>query len=96
MQVHDLPFVRIDRHFDQCIEFIAEGRATGTGVYVHCKFGVSRSATIVIAYVMQSMNMKFVDALAFVKKRRSCIEPNLGFKDQLRRFEKKLGSVRDA
>ena len=39
---------------------------------------------------MKSKNMKFEDALKFVKTKRSIIQPNVGFKDQLRAFETKL------
>ena len=51
--------------------------------------GASRSATIVIAYLMWAKKMSFNDAFNFVKGKRLII-PNLGFKQQLEMFEKLL------
>lgn len=46
------------RHFPAAIAFIKEGMSRG-GVLVHCHAGVSRSATCVIAYLMQERDMGF-------------------------------------
>lgn len=46
------------RHFPAAISFIKEGVSNG-GVFVHCYAGVSRSASCVIAYLMQEKDMKF-------------------------------------
>lgn len=72
--------------FEEAIAFIDEGRQKG-GVVVHCAMGVSRSASLVIAYVMKSKKMCFADAYHFVKKHREVIYPNEGFKKQLLDFE---------
>ena len=57
-------------------------------VLVHCKEGVSRSASIVISYLMKSRNMKLNETLEYVKNRREVVDPNSGFKEQLKEFEK--------
>ena len=49
--------------------------------------GASRSASVVIAYVMWAQKMPFKEALDFVSKKRSAVFPNQGFKDQLKKFE---------
>lgn len=46
---------------------------------VHCYVGVSRSATIVIAYLMQMYNYSLQGALTFLTSRRPHINPNPGF-----------------
>jgi len=43
----------IARHFDDALQFIHSARKAGEGVLVHCRMGVSRSATIVLAYLMK-------------------------------------------
>lgn len=52
-------------------------------VLVHCSAGVSRSATIVIAYLMIKHKMTYMKALIYVKMKRNIICPNQGFKRQL-------------
>jgi hypothetical protein len=60
----------------------------GGGVLVHCQAGISRSATIVIAYCMWKERLSADAATALVSAARSAIWPNLGFKTQLREFER--------
>jgi len=59
-------------------------------VLVHCIQGKSRSATLVIAYLMWSQQMTFRDAMAIVKERRSLAEPNSTFKRELLEYEEIL------
>lgn len=55
-------------------------------VLVHCAGGVSRSASISIAYLMQSKRMSFQDAYLAVKKKRKCVKPNQNFVKQLKSY----------
>ncbi|KAG8571584.1 hypothetical protein GDO81_011708 [Engystomops pustulosus] len=50
--------------------------------------GVSRSVTLVVAYVMTITNLGWEDALAAVKGARTCANPNMGFQKQLEDFGK--------
>jgi hypothetical protein len=59
-------------------------------VFVHCHAGISRSATICIAYIMKIMQWNLSRAYEFVKERRPCISPNLHFMGQLLEFQKQL------
>jgi hypothetical protein len=43
----------IEAWFDRCTSFIYEGRSNNEATLVHCRMGVSRSATIVIAFLMR-------------------------------------------
>ena len=52
--------------------------------------GSSRSATIVIAYIMWKQKMKYDDAYNFVKNKRKIANPNFGFVEQLKIFEEIL------
>jgi len=50
---------------------------------VHCILGVSRSATVVCAYLIATSKMGGPDSIAFVQSKRSAVCPNLGFRQQL-------------
>ncbi len=54
---------------------------------------VFRSATICIAFLMHHQRMTLAEAFAAVSKARPIIEPNDGFMEQLREFEKLRKSV---
>ncbi len=62
-------------------------RANNQCCLVHCKMGISRSASTVLSYLMKENNHSFADALEHVKKRRSCVNPNGGFRNQLLIYE---------
>lgn len=65
------------------------GRRNGTATLVHCRVGVSRSATICIAEVMRSLRMSFPRAYCFVRARRLnvIIQPHLRFGYELLKWE---------
>lgn len=58
-------------------------------VFVHCAMGLSRSSTLVLAYLMIHENMTLVDAIKAVSANRN-ISPNAGFLEQLRELDKEL------
>ncbi|KAK0390059.1 hypothetical protein NLU13_3632 [Sarocladium strictum] len=78
--------------FHRCLEFIERGRRNGTATLVHCRVGVSRSATICIAEVMRALNMSFPRAYCFVRARRLnvIIQPHLRFAYELLKWEETL------
>ncbi len=86
----DLPSANIYEHFGEIIAFIESAISSGCNVLVHCHAGISRSATAVIAYLMQSEGMTYEEALDDVRSRRPIVSPNLGFSQQLREFETQL------
>ncbi|KAF7663645.1 hypothetical protein LDENG_00205620 [Lucifuga dentata] len=71
-------------------EFIDKAKVSNCRVIVHCLAGISRSATIAIAYIMKTMGLSSDDAYRFVKDRRPSISPNFNFLGQLLEFEKDL------
>ncbi|KPP65433.1 hypothetical protein Z043_116150 [Scleropages formosus] len=75
------------QHFKESIMFIHECRLKGQGCLVHCLAGVSRSVTLVVAYIMTVTGLGWQDALAAVRVVRPCAGPNVGFLRQLEDFE---------
>ncbi|XP_045852827.1 dual specificity protein phosphatase 8 isoform X1 [Meles meles] len=75
---------------DKSIEFIDKAKLSSCQVIVHCLAGISRSATIAIAYIMKTMGMSSDDAYRFVKDRRPSISPNFNFLGQLLEYERSL------
>lgn len=59
-------------------------------VLVHCMAGISRSVTIICAYLVRYMNMTLRDAYLLCKKHRPICFPNLGFWNQLIAYESQL------
>ena len=68
------------------------GRRNGTATLVHCRVGVSRSATICIAEVMREKHMSFPHAYCYVRARRLnvIIQPHLRFAYELLKYEEAL------
>jgi len=89
LEVDDANSEDILGHLESCVEFIDEGRKKG-GILIHCRHGVSRSATVTIGYVMAKEKMDVKSAFELVKRKRSRIGPNSGFMSQLEQWEKML------
>ncbi|EJD55453.1 dual specificity protein phosphatase 12 [Auricularia subglabra TFB-10046 SS5] len=89
----DSPKFDLLSHFPDGIRFIRRALEADGKVLVHCQAGISRSATIVAAYLMYTQRLTPGAALAIIRARRSCIHPNVGFLQQLEIFYKAGYSV---
>lgn len=76
--------------FPRFFDFAALTKPAGSKLFVHCEVGVSRSATLVIALLMKTENLSFIDALRRVRAERYKVLPNIGFASQLQQFEHAL------
>ena len=93
----DLPFYRVDvedasrepieMFFDEAVEFISAHRSADEAVLVHCKSGVSRSSTVVLAYLLIEARMPLLDAFHLVRAKRNIVTPNIGFMRKLIELE---------
>ncbi|KAI1381421.1 hypothetical protein F4677DRAFT_125836 [Hypoxylon crocopeplum] len=96
-KVQDNGIDPLTKEFEKCLEFIERGRRNGTATLVHCRVGVSRSATICIAEVMRSRDLSFPRAYCFVRARRLnvIIQPHLRFAYELLKWEEMLQTRRE-
>lgn len=93
--VLDLPEEPLCCHFLQCFEFMDNALKTSC-VLVHCNAGISRSPSIVVAYLMCRRKMSLSEALRQVKAARPKANPNVGFLKQLQLYEASLASKVDS
>jgi protein-tyrosine phosphatase len=71
----------------QAVNYIHATRRRGVSVLVHCVMGVSRSATLVLAYMVALEKKSVEECLAVLKEKRECAMPNPNFFRQLKSFE---------
>ncbi|KAG2382944.1 hypothetical protein C9374_004911 [Naegleria lovaniensis] len=85
--IDDNPNEALEHHIPQALQFINDCMKEKGTILVHCQAGISRSSSMVIAFVMNCLRMNLHDAYHYVKKRRSCISPNVGFISKLANYE---------
>ncbi|KAG6547301.1 hypothetical protein Mapa_011238 [Marchantia paleacea] len=73
-----------------CFDYFEDVKEQGGRVYIHCCQGVSRSAAIVIAYLMWREGRQFEDVFQDVKTLRGVTSPNMGFAFQLMQWHSRI------
>ncbi|XP_061541086.1 protein phosphatase Slingshot homolog 3 isoform X1 [Phycodurus eques] len=86
IRVYDVEATDLLPHWTDTYKFINSARKSGQAVLVHCKMGVSRSSSTVIAYAMKQQRWSLDVALAYVRDRRSIVKPNDSFMKQLQTY----------
>ena len=76
--------------FYECIKFIESVREKGGRVLVHCIQGISRSVSIVMAYIIFTKKLSYDKAFNLVQSKREISSPNFGFSIQLQNFYTRL------
>jgi len=79
LKLVDEPEFDITKHFKQTNDFINKVRTAGGNLLVHCKVGLSRSPTVIIAYLIKYYEFTADSAINFIKRKRPQIIPNQGF-----------------
>ncbi|CAF1527591.1 unnamed protein product [Rotaria magnacalcarata] len=90
VSIPDLPTTSIQPYFDRLADRIDQHLRQGKKTLVHCYVGRSRSASIILAYLMKYRQMSLREAFYYLRSRRPIIGPNFGFIKQLVAFEKSL------
>ncbi|KAL4640010.1 dual specificity protein phosphatase 13 [Arapaima gigas] len=84
---NDLPTFDMSPYFYSAADYIHKALDTpGAKIFVHCAVGVSRSASLVLAYLMIYHHFSLIDAIKRVKENR-WIFPNRGFLKQLLKLD---------
>jgi protein-tyrosine phosphatase/rhodanese-related sulfurtransferase len=73
----------LKQYFSEAINFIESARKSNGKVLVHCQAGVSRSPTIVAAYIIATSCKTLSEAFTIIKDCRSIVAPNINFMGQL-------------
>ncbi|KAF6108357.1 dual specificity phosphatase 13 [Phyllostomus discolor] len=90
IEAEDNPFFDLSVYFLPVARYIRTALSVPQGrVLVHCAMGVSRSATVVLAFLMIYENLTLVEAIQTVQAHRD-ICPNSGFLRQLQVLDNRL------
>jgi serine/threonine/tyrosine-interacting protein len=77
-------------YLKSALKTIDDAIGAGGRILVHCMGGISRSPTVVVAYVMWKLGLRLTAAMEYVRGRRACIDPNWVFYGDLVKFEEGL------
>jgi len=93
VDVEDVGREPLGLFFPETTEFIHKQILQERAVLVHCKAGVSRSASVILAYLMEYCAYSLKDAFLMMVRLRPLITPNPGFMQQLATYEKEVCSA---
>ena len=88
LKVRDDTNFEIFDYFEKANSFINKVRTKGGIILVHCKYGISRSPSFVLAFLIKYFNFSLQSALKFLRKKRPIVNPNEGFINYLDKYEK--------
>ncbi|KAL7051844.1 hypothetical protein ACKWTF_004658 [Chironomus riparius] len=88
--VKDVRESNLMEYFDTVADMIEKTRQDDGKSLVHCVAGVSRSTSLVLAYLMKYADMSLIQAFQHVRSIRPQIRPNMGFFKQLIEYEQRL------
>ncbi|CAN4096037.1 unnamed protein product [Withania somnifera] len=88
--LQDSPSEDITSILYDVFDYFEDVREQHGRVFVHCCQGVSRSTSLVIAYLMWRKGQSFDDAFEYVKAARGIADPNMGFACQLLQCQKRV------
>ena len=93
LRIGDHQSVNILEYIDYINAFI-DGAIKSGGCIIHCRKGVSRSASFILAYLVYK-GVKLIDAWNLLKLKRCIVNPNVGFKNQLILYNEYLNGYKD-
>jgi protein-tyrosine phosphatase len=88
----DSPQLNIFQYFGKAFAFIESARKNNCNILIHCKLGISRSTSILIAYMIKHYGYSVKKSLDLIKSKRKQVNPNNGFINQLYSFERYIAN----
>jgi protein-tyrosine phosphatase len=83
----DDPEFSLQPAVERALDFLDCHLAAGRPTLVHCQAGISRSATVILSYLITRKGMSLREAFLLVKERRPQVQPNHGFFKYLEELE---------
>lgn len=87
VKMSDCVFEELNEDFWNAVEFTKRAINNGGTVFAHCRLGISRSAALGVAYLMEKKKLSYDAAFALVKTKRPAVNINQGFVTQLKEKE---------
>ncbi|XP_041054031.1 protein phosphatase Slingshot homolog 2 isoform X1 [Carcharodon carcharias] len=87
IRVYDEEATDLLAYWNDTYKFISKAKKNGSKCLVHCKMGISRSASTVIAYAMKEYGWNLDKAYSYVKEKRTVTKPNISFMRQLEEYQ---------
>jgi len=81
--------VQLDRSYN----FMVGSQKPHSKLFIHCKLGQNRSASLVIGFLMRYQQCCLFDAYTFLKQKRELIHPHFKYMRQLRELDIQLNGV---
>ena len=83
-------WIELETDFETLFQFIDTARLAKENILIHCSQGQSRSATVLIAYLINRFHVTFEDAMVFLKTKRFLVDPIPGLQKKLALYEKRI------
>lgn len=87
INILDESSVSIVNYADESYKIISEALKTSQKIFVHCAAGRSRSASLVVLFIMKYKRMSLKEAYKLVQRKRPIIYPNEGFRLQMAKYK---------
>ncbi|KAG5339337.1 hypothetical protein C0989_004667 [Termitomyces sp. Mn162] len=93
LKLEDSPFVELAAHLPTTTQWIRDAYLSSPDarILVHCAEGISRSVSIVAAFLIAQYGWTPSEAVQFIKTKRRVADPNFGFIAQLGEYARSLG-----
>lgn len=85
--LYDEPTFDVTPYLDSSADYINDTLKNDGKMLVHCNAGISRSSTLILAYLMKWRKLSLDDGLIMVREVRPFARPNARFMMKLKEFE---------